>query len=85
MKIFLFFNQNLFKKSQDKKQSHSLKFKLLCNNIKNSRDAHTLQPGEIVFNTMRYRRSETVQRSGYFQNSVSYINSKWCLSTENNI
>ena len=41
---------------------------------KNSiRDAHTQQPGEIVFNIMRYRSSETVQRSGYFQSSVSYI------------
>ena len=37
------------------------------------RDARTPQSGEIVFNTMRYRSSETVQRSGYFQNSVSYI------------
>ena len=41
---------------------------------KNSiRDARTPQSGEIVFNTMRYRSSETVQRSGYFQSSVSYI------------
>ena len=31
------------------------------------RDARTPQPREIVFNTMRYRRSETVQRSGDFQ------------------
>ena len=30
---------------------------------------------EIVFNTMRYR-GETVQRSGYFQSSVSYIKVK---------
>ena len=37
------------------------------------RDARTPQSGEIVFNTMRYRSSETVQRSGYFNNSVSYI------------
>ena len=38
---------------------------------KNSiRDAHTPQPGEIVFNIMRYRSSETVQRSGYFQTNV---------------
>ena len=45
--------------------------------IKNSiRDAHSPQPGEIVFNTMRYRSSETVQRSGYFQSSVSYIKVK---------
>ena len=36
-------------------------------------DACTPQPGEIVFNTMRYRSSDTVQRSGYFQSSVSYI------------
>ena len=42
--------------------------------INNSiRDASTPQPGETVFNTMRYRSSETVQRSGYFQCSVSYI------------
>ena len=26
-----------------------------------------------IFNTMRYRSSETVQRLGYFQSSVSYI------------
>ena len=40
---------------------------------KNSiRDARTPQPGEVVFNTMRYRSRETVQRSGYFQSSVSY-------------
>ena len=35
------------------------------------RDARTPQPGEIVFNTMRYRSSETVDRLGYFQSSVS--------------
>ena len=41
---------------------------------KNSiREVHIPQPGEIVFNTMTYRSSETVQRSGYFQSSVSYI------------
>ena len=41
---------------------------------KNSiRDARTPQPGEIIINTMRYRSSETVQRSGYFQSSASYI------------
>ena len=35
---------------------------------KNSiRDAHTPEPGEIVFNTIRYRSSETVHRLGYFQ------------------
>ena len=39
---------------------------------KNStRDARTPQPGEMVFNTMRYRSSETVHRLGYLQNSVS--------------
>ena len=33
--------------------------------FKNSiRDAHTPQPGEIVFNTMTYRSSETVHRLG---------------------
>ena len=37
------------------------------------RDARTRQPGEIVFNTMTYRSSETVQRPEYFQHSVSYI------------
>ena len=36
-------------------------------------DASTPQPGEIVFNTMRYRSNETVQRSGHIQRSVSYI------------
>ena len=42
--------------------------------IKNSiRDARTPQPGEIFFNTMRYRSSVTVQSSRYFQSSVSYI------------
>ena len=35
------------------------------------RDACTPQPGKIVFNTMRYRSSETVHRLGYFQSSVS--------------
>ena len=35
------------------------------------RDAPTPQTGEIVFNTMRYRISETVHRLGYFQSSVS--------------
>ena len=39
---------------------------------KNSiRDARTPQPGEIFFNTMRYRSSVTVQSSRYFQSSVS--------------
>ena len=43
-----------------------------CGITKNSiRDACTPQPGKIVFNTMRYRRSETVHRLGYFQSSVS--------------
>ena len=37
------------------------------------RDARTPQPGDIVFNTMKYRSCEKVQRSGYFQSSVSYI------------
>ena len=41
--------------------------------IENSiRDARTPQPGKIVFNTMRYRSSETVHRLGYFQSSVSF-------------
>ena len=41
---------------------------------KNSiRDARTPQPGEIFFNTMRYRSSVKVQSSRYFQSSVSYI------------
>ena len=35
--------------------------------IKNSIGDALTQPREIVFNTMRYRRSETVQRSGDFQ------------------
>ena len=38
------------------------------NNKENSiRDARTPRPGKIVFNTMRYRSSETVHRLGYFQ------------------
>ena len=41
---------------------------------KNSiRDARTPQHEGIVFNTMMYRSSETVQRLGYFQSSVRYI------------
>ena len=44
------------------------------NILKNSmRDARTPQSGEIIFNTMRYRSSERLQRLGYFQSSVSYI------------
>ena len=34
-------------------------------------DARTPQPGEIVFNTLRYRSSAIVQTSGNFQNTVS--------------
>ena len=46
----------------------------LITTCKNSiKDASTPQPGEIVFNIMRYRSSEAVQRSGYFQSIVSYI------------
>ena len=37
------------------------------------RGARTPQPGEAVFNIKRYRSSETVQRLGYFQSSLSYI------------
>ena len=38
---------------------------------KNSiRDARTPQPGEIVFNTIRYRSTETVHRLAYFQGSA---------------
>ena len=49
--------------------------KIIGKILKNSdtKDALTPQPGEIVFNTMRYRSSETVQRSEYFQRSVTYI------------
>ena len=36
-------------------------------------DTRTLQPGKKVFNTMRHRSSETVQRSGDFQSIVSNI------------
>ena len=47
---------------------------LMCKsyvNSKNSfRDARTPQPGEIVFNTMGYRSSETVHRLGYFQSTA---------------
>ena len=45
---------------------------VLTHQYKNSiRDARTPQPGKIVYNTMRYRSSETVHRLGYFQSSVS--------------
>ena len=41
---------------------------------KNSiRDACTPQPGEIVFNSMTSRSSETVQSPEYFQHSIAYI------------
>ena len=44
-------------------------------NLENSiRDARTPQLEEIVFNTMTYRSSETVQRPEYFQHSVTDIN-----------
>ena len=47
-------------------------YKKYKSKLKNSiRDAHTPQPGEIVFNTIRYRSSETEHRLGYFQSSVS--------------
>ena len=58
---------------------------MLTLTIENSvRDAHTLQPGEIVFNTMRYRSSEAVQRLGYFQRSVSYIKVQIMFKQKNN-
>ena len=45
--------------------------------IKNSiRDACTPQPGEIVFNTVRYRSSETVQRSEYKDQDQKSIKTK---------
>ena len=44
---------------------------LLYINKNSIRDARTPQPGEIVFNTMRYRNCEPVHRLGYFQRSVS--------------
>ena len=55
------------------------------NNQNNIRYAHTPQPREILFNTMRHGISETVQRSGCFQNKQH----KLCegpnnVSTENN-
>ena len=44
-------------------------------NFKNSiRDAHTPQPGEKVFNTMRYRSGETVKDKDIFR-AVSVIKS----------
>ena len=56
---------------------HILSFAFCVAIIKNSiGDARTPQPGEIVFNTMRYRSRETVQRLVYFQSSVSYIKVK---------
>ena len=54
---------------------------------KNSiRDACTPQPGEIIFHTMRIRRSETeADQETFIANSVSYIKIQIMLSTENNI
>ena len=52
-----------------KRLNHFIMFLMFTGklDLKNSiRDAHTLQPGEIVFNTIRYRSSETVQRLGHF-------------------
>ena len=55
-----------------KEKKEKIKTEIIIN--KNSiRDARTPQPGEIFFNTMKYRSSVTVQRSRYFQSSVSYI------------
>ena len=51
----------------------SVPFYYLIPDLFYKRDAHTPQPGEIVFDSMRYRSSETLQISGYFQSSVSYI------------
>ena len=50
-----------------------LSFRVEVKEENSIRDGHTPQPGEIVFNTMKYRSSETLQRSGYFQSSVSYV------------
>ena len=53
---------------------HKIREKSLKESVENSiRDARTPQSGEIFFNTMGYRSSETVQSSSYFQSSVSYI------------
>ena len=50
--------------------------------IRKITDASTPEPGEIVFNTMKYRINETVKISGYF----SYIEVQiMFISTENNI
>ena len=59
----------------------------MLHKLKNSiRDTRTPQPGEIVFNTMRYKSSETAQTSDYFQSNVSYIKVLiMSVSTENNV
>ena len=62
---------------------NTIKIKYCIYKKKSIRDARTPQPGEIVFNTMRYTSSETVQRLGYFQSSVNSI--KLQISRENNI
>ena len=48
--------------------------KLACKTLNKDsiRDARTPQPMEIVFNTKRYRRSETVKRSGDFQVQIRF-------------
>ena len=69
-KVFIVLGPNLIPYLQHHKYYDVEKMCLL---IKNSiRDACTPQHREIVFNTMSYRSSETVQRLGYFQSSVSY-------------
>ena len=57
---------------------HELKLKRKMKTTRRNsiRDARTPQPGEIFFNTMRYRSSVTVQSSRYFQSSVNYIKVK---------
>ena len=53
-------------------------FPAVYNSFKNSiGDARTPRPGEIFFDTMRYRRNETLQRSGDFQ-SISDVKFQQC-------
>ena len=46
---------------------------LLTNSENSIGDAHTTQPGEIVFNTMRHTKSEAVQISGVFSQQMMSV------------
>ena len=66
------FKLNLGPVGEQKQQLHALGMQVDLKKLENNSDACIPQPGEIVFNTMRYRS----QRLGYFQSSGGYIKLK---------